>query len=160
ALISRRETGPDGPCRCPVGGPTVRRVLCDPAARVRGGRQGIATTGERARCKPEPSPVAREGRVRAPAFHSEPDARCPDWRDRRESAAMRPLHVSADEFRTLADGVTGLAAEFLASLDDRQTLSATSAADTAAFDGPLPERGGGDAVLRDLSAIAEHVRAP
>jgi len=73
---------------------------------------------------------------------------------------MRPLHVSADEFRVLADEVNSLAAAFLASLDDRQTVSPTTAADTVVFDGPLPEAGVGRAVLYDLSAVAEHVRAP
>ena len=73
---------------------------------------------------------------------------------------MPPLQVSADEFRALADRVSALATDFLAGLDDRRTVSATSATDTAAFDLPMPEQGVGEAVLRDLEAIAEHVRAP
>jgi aromatic-L-amino-acid decarboxylase len=73
---------------------------------------------------------------------------------------MPPLRVSADEFRAMAEGVNRLAAEFLSSLDDRQTVSATSATDTAAFSVSLAEEGVGEAVLRDLEAIAEHVRAP
>src|SRR5919109_1748021 len=73
---------------------------------------------------------------------------------------MPPLRVSADEFRAIAEGVNRLAAEFLSSLDDRQTVSATSATDTAAFSLPLAEEGIGEGVLRDLEAIAEHVRAP
>jgi glutamate/tyrosine decarboxylase-like PLP-dependent enzyme len=73
---------------------------------------------------------------------------------------MAPLRVSADEFRAIAEGVNRLAAEFLSSLDNRPTFSATSAADTAAFDQALPEEGVGDAVLRDLESITEHVRAP
>jgi aromatic-L-amino-acid/L-tryptophan decarboxylase len=73
---------------------------------------------------------------------------------------MPPLQVSADEFRLLAERVSALATDFLAGLDDRQTVSATSAIDTAAFDLPLPEAGIGEAILRDLEAIAEHVRAP
>jgi aromatic-L-amino-acid decarboxylase len=73
---------------------------------------------------------------------------------------MPPLRVSADEFRAIAEGVNRLAAEFLSSLDDRRTVSATSGADTAAFSVPLPEEGIGEAVLRDLEAVAEHVRAP
>ena len=73
---------------------------------------------------------------------------------------MPPLQVSADEFRALAERVNTLAADFLAGLDDRQTVSATSATDTAAFDLPLAEEGVGEAVLRDLEAITEHVRAP
>jgi glutamate/tyrosine decarboxylase-like PLP-dependent enzyme len=73
---------------------------------------------------------------------------------------MPPLRVSADEFRAIAEGVNRLAAEFLSSLDNRRTFSATSASDTAAFDQALTEEGVGDAVLRDLEAITEHVRAP
>ena len=74
--------------------------------------------------------------------------------------AMPPLRVSAEEFRAIAEGVNRLAAEFLSSLGDRQTVSATSATDTAAFSVPLAEEGVGEAVLRDLEAIAEHVRVP
>lgn len=73
---------------------------------------------------------------------------------------MPPLQVSADEFRALAKGVNSLAADFLASLGDRQTVSATAATDTAVFNVPLAEEGVGDAVLRDLETLAEHVRAP
>jgi aromatic-L-amino-acid/L-tryptophan decarboxylase len=73
---------------------------------------------------------------------------------------MLPLQVSADEFRSLAERVSALATDFLAGLDDRQTVSATSAIDTAAFDLPLPEKGIGEAILRDLEALTEHVRAP
>jgi glutamate/tyrosine decarboxylase-like PLP-dependent enzyme len=78
----------------------------------------------------------------------------------RDFDAMPALRVSADEFRAIAADVNRLAAEFLSSLDDRQTVSATSATDTAAFRVPLTEEGVGEAVLRDLEAIAEHVRAP
>ena len=73
---------------------------------------------------------------------------------------MPPLRVSADEFRAIAEEVNRLAAEFLSSLDDRRTVSATSATDTAAFSVPLAEEGIGEAVLRDLEAVTEHVRAP
>jgi aromatic-L-amino-acid/L-tryptophan decarboxylase len=73
---------------------------------------------------------------------------------------MPPLRVSADEFRVIAEGINRLAAEFLSSLDDRRTVSATTATDTAAFSVPLAEEGVGKAVLRDLEAIADHVRAP
>jgi glutamate/tyrosine decarboxylase-like PLP-dependent enzyme len=73
---------------------------------------------------------------------------------------MPPLRISNDEFRTLSDRVGRLAADFLAGLDERPTMSATSAADTAVFDQPLPDDGLGDAILCDLEAIAKHVRAP
>jgi aromatic-L-amino-acid decarboxylase len=73
---------------------------------------------------------------------------------------MPPLRVSADEFRVMAEGVNRLAAEFLSSLGDRRTVSGTTATDTAAFSVPLAEEGVGEAALRDLEAIADHVRAP
>jgi aromatic-L-amino-acid decarboxylase len=73
---------------------------------------------------------------------------------------MPPLDVSPAEFRALAEAIAMLASDYVADLDDRQTVSATSASDTAAFDVPLPEEGLGRAVLGDLEAIAEHVRAP
>lgn len=73
---------------------------------------------------------------------------------------MPPLRVSADEFRAIADGVNRLVADFLSDLEERRTVSATSTTDTAAFDLPLPEEGVGEAVLRDLEAISEHLRAP
>src|SRR5262249_5602662 len=57
-------------------------------------------------------------------------------------------------------GVTELATDFLASLEGRSTVPATSAVDTAAFELPVPEEGIGDAILDDLRKIAEHVRAP
>ena len=73
---------------------------------------------------------------------------------------MPPLRVSTAEFSAIAAGVNRLAAEFLSSLDERRTVSATSASDTAAFNQPLAEEGVGEAVLHDLEAIAQHVRAP
>jgi aromatic-L-amino-acid decarboxylase len=73
---------------------------------------------------------------------------------------MPPLQVSAAEFQAIADGVNRLVADFLSDLDERRTVSATSATDTAAFDLPLPEEGVGEAALRDLEAISEHLRAP
>jgi aromatic-L-amino-acid decarboxylase len=81
----------------------------------------------------------------------------------RDFDAVPPLRVSADEFRAIAEGINRLAAEFLSSLDDRQTVSTvstTSAADTAAYSVPLAEEGVGDAILHDLEAITDHVRAP
>jgi aromatic-L-amino-acid decarboxylase len=73
---------------------------------------------------------------------------------------MPPLRVSADEFRAIADGVNRLVADFLSDLEERRTVSATSTTDTAAFDLPFPEEGVGEAALRDLEAISEHLRAP
>ena len=74
---------------------------------------------------------------------------------------MPPLQLSADEFRRLAEAVTGVATDFVASLDTRRTVSATVGRDTAAaFDRPAPEHGVGDEVINDLNEMAEHVRAP
>jgi glutamate/tyrosine decarboxylase-like PLP-dependent enzyme len=73
---------------------------------------------------------------------------------------MPPLEVSAHEFQAIADGVSRLVADFLADLEERRTVSPTSATATAVFDVPLPEEAVGEAVLRDLEAISEHVRAP
>jgi aromatic-L-amino-acid decarboxylase len=74
---------------------------------------------------------------------------------------MPPLELSPEEFRILADRFTEVATDFIASLEDRQTVSLTSASDTTdAFDLPLPEDGIGDAIIDDLSEIAKHVRAP
>jgi aromatic-L-amino-acid/L-tryptophan decarboxylase len=72
-----------------------------------------------------------------------------------------PLQLSPDEFRRLSERFCEVAADFLAGLDSRRTVSVSSAPDTtAAFDLPLPEHGIGDAILGDLELIAEHVRAP
>jgi len=74
---------------------------------------------------------------------------------------MPPLELPPTEFRRLAERVGVAAADFLAGLDDRRTVSESSAPDTtAAFDLPLAEHGIGDAILGDLEQIAEHVRAP
>jgi aromatic-L-amino-acid decarboxylase len=73
---------------------------------------------------------------------------------------MPPLELSAEEFLVLAEGVTELAVDFLSNLRTRDTVSETSARATAAFDLPLREDGVGDEILRDLEAIAEHIRAP
>ena len=71
------------------------------------------------------------------------------------------MQLSPKEFRTLADRVTEIATDFLAHLQNRQTVSPTSPADTReAFDLPLPEEGIGEAVIDDLVAIGEHARAP
>ena len=53
---------------------------------------------------------------------------------------MPPLRVSADEFqRDSRTSVSRLAADFLADLDERRTVSATSATDTAGVR-PAPSR--------------------
>src|SRR5262245_15764283 len=72
---------------------------------------------------------------------------------------MRPLAVSPDEFRRLADRVADAAAELLRTLDDRPVFpSSSGAAMRDAFDRPLPEEGLGEAAFDDLAAIADNVR--
>src|SRR5262249_1588145 len=73
---------------------------------------------------------------------------------------MPPLQLSADEFKAIPDGVNRRVGVFVAGLGERRPVSAASTADTATFDLPLPEEGVGEAVLRDLEAISQHVRAP
>jgi glutamate/tyrosine decarboxylase-like PLP-dependent enzyme len=71
------------------------------------------------------------------------------------------LELSPEEFRALADRITEVATDFLASLESTQTVSTTSGAATAAaFDRVLPEDGIGDAILDDVSEVAKHLRAP
>jgi glutamate/tyrosine decarboxylase-like PLP-dependent enzyme len=71
------------------------------------------------------------------------------------------LELSQEEFGSLADRITEVATDFVASLESRQTVSTTSASDTTgAFDLPLPEEGIGEAIIDDLNEIARHVRAP
>jgi aromatic-L-amino-acid decarboxylase len=71
-----------------------------------------------------------------------------------------PLHLTSEEFRSLAVRVADAATAFLADLDDRPVFPQTSGAQTSAlFDRPRPEVGIGAAVLDELSAIAEHARA-
>jgi aromatic-L-amino-acid decarboxylase len=79
---------------------------------------------------------------------------------RHENRLMRPLELSSDQFRGLAEQVVACAAEFVATLDDRRTIPPSSALETSAlFDQPLPEAGLGDSVLDDLETIAAHARA-
>src|SRR5438067_13699777 len=70
-------------------------------------------------------------------------------RSSRRSERLRnvpPLDISVDQFEALAHRVVAIAAEYLATLDDRATVQSTSAASTsAAFDLPV--------VLDDLTAI-------
>jgi hypothetical protein len=73
---------------------------------------------------------------------------------------MRPLELSASEFRALGHQVVDVAAEFLATLDGRRTFPATSAEETSrAFDLPLTEEGLGEAVFDELRAMTTYSRA-
>jgi aromatic-L-amino-acid decarboxylase len=72
---------------------------------------------------------------------------------------MPRLQLSPAEFRSLAEKVVTAAAAYVATIDDRRTVPATTGARTAAaFEQPLPEAGIGEAVLDDLETISEHSR--
>jgi len=79
---------------------------------------------------------------------------------------MRPdtpgyLHVSDTEFRSLAERVTGIAADFLAGLDSARTYPQVSGMRTAeAFGTPVPESGVGAHVLDELARVLEMIRPP
>ena len=74
---------------------------------------------------------------------------------------MPPLELSPEEFRVLADRNTEVATDFVTSLESRQTVSPTSASDTAnAFDLPLLEDGIGDAITDDLREIGQTCASP
>jgi glutamate/tyrosine decarboxylase-like PLP-dependent enzyme len=73
---------------------------------------------------------------------------------------MRPLELSADEFRRLAGEVVDLSAQFLGNLDARPIHPATSGAETERlFLEDLPERGLGAGALAALGDLAAHSRA-
>jgi len=73
---------------------------------------------------------------------------------------MRPLDVSAKEFRRLAGEVVNLSAHFLSTMDARPIHPATSGAETERlFSDELPERGLGAQALAALDDVAAHCRA-
>ena len=73
---------------------------------------------------------------------------------------MRPLELSAEEFRRLAGEVVDLSAQYLSNLDTRPIHPATSGAETERlFSEDLPERGLGAAALAALADVAAHSRA-
>ena len=70
-----------------------------------------------------------------------------------------PLELPPGDFDMLADRACRAASEYLAGLDQRRSLPATSGAVTAGlFERPLPEEGAGSAAFDDLAAIADHSR--
>jgi len=76
-----------------------------------------------------------------------------------ESASMRSLEVSSDEFRRLAAEVVELASGYLASLDSRSTFPSTSGVETERlFHTALPERGMGAEAVAALSQIPDYSR--
>jgi aromatic-L-amino-acid/L-tryptophan decarboxylase len=74
---------------------------------------------------------------------------------------MTPLHISNDEFRSLANRVTSIAADFLEDLSAMRAYPRTSGAHTtAAFEAPLPEEGLHDKALDALASVVDMSRAP
>jgi aromatic-L-amino-acid/L-tryptophan decarboxylase len=73
---------------------------------------------------------------------------------------MRPLEVSPDDFRRLADEVVSLSAEYLATLDDRSIFPNTSGIlAEQMFATTLPEHGIGEAAFAQLREVMERGRA-
>ena len=73
---------------------------------------------------------------------------------------MRPLELSADEFRRLAGEVVDLSAQYLSNLDARPIHPATTGAETERlFSEDLPERGLGAGALTALADVSAHSRA-
>jgi glutamate/tyrosine decarboxylase-like PLP-dependent enzyme len=70
------------------------------------------------------------------------------------------LQLSPEEFGRLADRVAAAATQFLASMEGRPVVPTTSGPRTAAaFEGPAPEEGMGEAAFDALQEVAEHARA-
>ena len=73
---------------------------------------------------------------------------------------MNPLEISPDEFRSVSERVTKLAAEYLQNLDEQAIAPATSGAETLRlFQIPLPEQGLGEEALNDLREVVRLSRA-
>ncbi len=73
---------------------------------------------------------------------------------------MRPLELSAEEFRRLAGKVVDISAQYLSNMDARSIHPATNGADTERlFTEELPERGLGSQALSALSDVATLSRA-
>jgi aromatic-L-amino-acid/L-tryptophan decarboxylase len=73
--------------------------------------------------------------------------------------AMHPLEVSPAQFRTLANEITEIAAQYLEALDSRPVAPATTGKQSRdMFSGPLPMEGEGAKVLTSLSQIIGHSR--
>jgi len=70
-----------------------------------------------------------------------------------------PLGLAAEQFRVLADRITGMAAGYLDELDDRPIRPHTTGGlATELFTGPAPVEGLGAAAFDDLERVAEHSR--
>ena len=76
-----------------------------------------------------------------------------------ESASMRSLNVTSDEYRRLAAEVVNQAADYLDGIDSRPTFPDVRGADTERlFHTPLPERGMGASALDALRQIPDYSR--
>ena len=73
---------------------------------------------------------------------------------------MNPLEISTDQFRRLAERITGMAADYLDQLDSVPIAPATRGEESLrAFDAGLPERGIGEAAFDHLAEVLGSLRA-
>jgi glutamate/tyrosine decarboxylase-like PLP-dependent enzyme len=73
---------------------------------------------------------------------------------------MNSLDISSDQFRRLAEHVTGLAADYLQDLDSRSISPGSRGQETEAlFHTPMPEAGLGENALDALQDVIKHSRA-
>ncbi len=73
---------------------------------------------------------------------------------------MNPLPLAEAEYRIVFERITGLALEYLASLDQRPSFPAVTGSETEAlFSKPLPEQGIGPDALDDLRSVIDSSRA-
>ena len=74
---------------------------------------------------------------------------------------MNPLHISNEEFRSLATRMTAIAADLLEQLDGARAYPLISGAQTTkAFEAPLPEEGLHSQALDALASVVDMSRAP
>src|SRR5215472_10534213 len=72
---------------------------------------------------------------------------------------MKPLEISSEKFRRLADEVVGLSAEFLSTLDASSIFPGTRGAESERlFARDLPQTGVGEKALAELRTVMEHAR--
>src|SRR5215813_5200087 len=74
---------------------------------------------------------------------------------------MNPLEISPDQFRHIAERITGWAADYLDRLDSMPVAPPIDGEQSVrAFDSALPEQGVGEAALDDLADVLGSSRAP
>ncbi len=72
---------------------------------------------------------------------------------------MKPLEISSEKFRRLADEVVGLSAEFLSTLDSSSIFPGTRGAESEQlFARDLPQTGMGEGALAELRTVMQHAR--